>query len=223
MGKRPLEYSHGREQQKKYRGSASTTNLNEERVLAICNRVKEFALLLCEQLRKLYAAAATSDNVDVFGKSNRSLPKRKYILGRSYASNPWMKGHGPPAPTTSSVADALTEYMRTKCADTIHRYAPCIFFFHTSALQLCHMHLFLCKRGLLYVCSTWIDHIEPRLLTVDGLTIRQQLIGDFQLGHELGNALLRRWAQIDKESYIECPYISFKHVLDLDFSVSYPR
>jgi hypothetical protein len=152
MGKRPLEYSHGHEQQKKYMGSASTTNLNEERVLAICNRVKEFALLLCEQLRKLYAAAATSDNVDVFGKSNRSLPKRKYILGRSYTSNPWMKGHGPPAPTTSSVADALIEYMRTKCADTIHRYAPCIFFFilaHCSCAICIHFYV----KGDCFMCA----------------------------------------------------------------------
>jgi hypothetical protein len=147
LGKRPLDHSHGHEQQKKLRESASTTSLSEERVLAICNRVKEFAVSLCQQLRTLYASQETSDNVDVFGKSNCSLPKRKYITGRSYASNPWMKGYGPPAPTTSSVSDALTEYMRSKCADTIYRYANCILFFILQKLQVCYMQFFRSFKG----------------------------------------------------------------------------
>jgi hypothetical protein len=63
--------------------------------------------------------------------------------------------------------------------------------------------------------------MEPRLVRVDDLTIRKQLVGEHALQHELGTVLLRRWAQMDKESNSECPYVSFKHVMQLDFSVRY--
>jgi hypothetical protein len=62
--------------------------------------------------------------------------------------------------------------------------------------------------------------MEPRLVRVDGISVRKQLVGGHGLDHELGTVLLRRWAQIDRESNIECPYITYKHVLELDFSVS---
>jgi hypothetical protein len=69
------------------------------------------------------------------------------------------------------------------------------------------------------MCSIWIEHIEPRLLRVQGLTMRKQLVGEHALEHELGNALLWRWAQMDKEESVQSPYISYKHVMQLDFSV----
>jgi hypothetical protein len=62
--------------------------------------------------------------------------------------------------------------------------------------------------------------MEPHLLRVDGIIVRKQLVGGHALEHELGTVLLRRWAQIDRESNTECPYITYKHVLELDFLVS---
>uniref|UniRef100_A0ACD5ZY10 Uncharacterized protein n=1 Tax=Avena sativa TaxID=4498 RepID=A0ACD5ZY10_AVESA len=116
----------------------------------------------------------------------QQLPRRKYISGRSYASNPWLQGFSRPPPVSSSVAELLEQFLRTKSADELQ--------------------------------NPWIDHTEPRLVIVDGLTIRKQLVGEIPLDHELGTALIRRWSQIDRETEDECPYISYKHVVKLDFS-----
>lgn len=53
---------------------------------------------------------------------------------------------------------------------------------------------------------------------MDGLSLRKQLVGDVPLGHELGTSIIRRWAQLDKELGNESPYISFKHMMELDFA-----
>jgi hypothetical protein len=68
--------------------------------------------------------------------------------------------------------------------------------------------------------SLWIDHLEPRLARVDGITVRKQLVGGHGLDHELGTVLIWRWAQMDRELNMDCPYITYNHVLEPDFSVS---
>jgi hypothetical protein len=144
------------------------------------------------------------------------LPKHKYITARSYASNPWMKGCPPPLPTACPVGEKLQSHLRTMPANQLQTYTTaqstnCSFliFIYSTALSTLHL--------LSY--RLWVDHTSPRLVTATGINIRQQLVGEFPLDHELGTALIRRWAQINRESNRECPYMSHKHVMHPDFAV----
>jgi hypothetical protein len=91
------------------------------RVLEICTKVKEFARKQSEQLKALYSVDRNIPAATIFGHTTQSLPKRKYISGRSYASNPWMRGFAPSPPDRSNVSDLLEQFMRDKTSDELMR------------------------------------------------------------------------------------------------------
>uniref|UniRef100_A0ACD5UE08 Uncharacterized protein n=1 Tax=Avena sativa TaxID=4498 RepID=A0ACD5UE08_AVESA len=171
---------------KKTMGTLFSGMNSEQKNRAICTKVKDFSTQLADQIANLYAHLSKNGAQSIFRSKTESLPKRKYILGQTYASNPWMNGNPPPPPVTSTDTALLVDHIRNKSVEEVR--------------------------------SIWIEHAEPRTILVDGLTIRHQLVGNVLLGHELGSVIIRRLAQLDKESENECPYLSFKHVMELDFS-----
>jgi hypothetical protein len=53
---------------------------------------------------------------------DQHLPKRKYISGRSFASNPWMRGFAPPMPAGSSAAEMLESYIVQMPTEELQRF-----------------------------------------------------------------------------------------------------
>jgi hypothetical protein len=236
-GKRPISPEAVPHQQKKSRAEAPTIpSITEQRAIHICSRVRDFAAKMVEHLKKAHVHDSTTPPSTQFGDVTQQLPKRKYISGRSFASNPWMRGFAPPMPASSSAAEMLESYIMHMHTEELQRFniftppPPPIFFWVSHCAHFFDVFLFLHKIFAytttyiysLYFSSTsvWFDHPEPRLVRVDGITVRKQLVGGHGLEHELGTVLIRRFAQMDRESNTECPYINYKHVLELDFSVS---
>jgi hypothetical protein len=112
-GKRPISSDTVPDQQKKPRVEASTIpSITEQRAIHICNRVREFAAKLSKQLKKAHIEENTVPPPTQFGDMKQDVPKRKYISGRSFASNPWMRGFAPPMPASSPAAEMLESYIR---------------------------------------------------------------------------------------------------------------
>jgi hypothetical protein len=44
----------------------------------------------------------------------------------------------------------------------------------------------------------WITHLKPRLVLVDGISIRDQIVGNSIMSHEVCVVAMRRLGQIDK-------------------------
>uniref|UniRef100_A0ACD5ZX52 Uncharacterized protein n=1 Tax=Avena sativa TaxID=4498 RepID=A0ACD5ZX52_AVESA len=64
----------------------------------------------------------------------------------------------------------------------------------------------------------WIIHPNPRLVLVDGLSIRDQLVFNKQLSHELCVVAMRRYAQIDKFNIRDSAGMRWRKFMDLDFA-----
>jgi hypothetical protein len=197
---------------------------------------------MAEHLKKAHVHDSTTPPSTQFGDVIQQLPKRKYISGRSFASNPWMRGFAPPMPASSSAAEMLESYIMHMHTEELQRFiiftppaAPFVFFLGVLTVVVFSDGFLLFQRNFAAITtyiysiffpfptSVWFDHPEPRLVRVDGITVRKQLVGGHGLEHELGTVLIRRFAQMDRESNTECPYINYKHVLELDFSVSSVR
>jgi hypothetical protein len=221
-GKWPVSQDNGPDQQKKARTEApNIPSIMEQRATHICNRVREFSAKICGQLKITQFDENTIPRPTQFGDMKQELPKRKYLSARSFASNPWMRGFAPPMPTSSTTSEMLESYIRQMPTEELKRFN--LFLQHPFIFCLLSVLWFASQSAYISaynIPSLWIDHLEPRLARVDSITVRKQLVGDHGLDHELGTVLIRRWAQMDRELNMEWPYITYKHVLEPDFSVS---
>jgi hypothetical protein len=96
-GKQPLSPDSIPDKQKQARVEASPIpSITQQRAIHICNRVREFAVKLIEQLKQAHIEDNTVPPPTQFGNMKQDLPKRKYISVRSFATNPWMRGFAPP-------------------------------------------------------------------------------------------------------------------------------
>jgi hypothetical protein len=77
--------------------------------------------------------------------------------------------------------------------------------------------------GMLHVARNWILHPNPRLVIVDGTSIRDQLVCDNPLSHELFVVAMRRFGQIDKANNKDAAGMCWRKFMDPDFAVSTPR
>ena len=79
-----------------------------------------------------------------------------------------------------------------------------------------------------HLSRNWILHNDPRFIRVTGEEIKDQLLGDamvdHELGciilvdHELGCIILQRQKQLDHESNPDVQYLNHRHILEVDFS-----
>ncbi|KAI4986772.1 hypothetical protein ZWY2020_019402 [Hordeum vulgare] len=66
----------------------------------------------------------------------------------------------------------------------------------------------------------WILHPIPRLLSLDGLELQQQLIGNDQLSHEMCATIFRRLGQMDKPFSKDSIGMLWRKFLEPDFAFS---
>jgi hypothetical protein len=70
----------------------------------------------------MYVGDHSTAGIATFGHTTHPTPRRKYVSGPSYASNPWMIGIAPRPPQRSSFSELLEEYMRGKSEDELTRF-----------------------------------------------------------------------------------------------------
>ena len=63
-------------------------------------------------------------------------------------------------------------------------------------------------------------HENPRFIRITGLALKQQLVGDVLIDHELMSVIIRRYCQADQEANKHSPYLTWRHPLEPEFSVS---
>lgn len=61
-------------------------------------------------------------------------------------------------------------------------------------------------------------HENPRFLRITRVALRQQLVGDAPIDHELMSVILRRYCQADHKADKESPYLTWRHPLEPEFS-----
>jgi hypothetical protein len=66
----------------------------------------------------------------------------------------------------------------------------------------------------------WITHLKPRLVLVDGISIRDQIVGNSIMSHEVCVVAMRRLGQIDKANNKEEAGMCWRKFMDPDFAVS---
>lgn len=64
----------------------------------------------------------------------------------------------------------------------------------------------------------FLVHENPRFLRITGVALKQQLVGDASIDHELMSVILRRYCQADQEADKESPYLTWRHPLEPEFS-----
>jgi hypothetical protein len=70
-------------------------------------------------------------------------------------------------------------------------------------------------------CRCWITSVHPRFISLTGRPISDQLFGKSMLDHELSSLIIRAVSQFDRTIlYHNCD--PFRHLLEVDFSVSIP-
>ena len=65
----------------------------------------------------------------------------------------------------------------------------------------------------------WVAHTSPRMVTIDGTLLLQQLIGPHPLTHEVAVVIMRRFGQIDDENSREAVGMKWRKFMDPDFAV----
>lgn len=68
------------------------------------------------------------------------------------------------------------------------------------------------------LAGNFLVHEEPRFIRITGFVIRDQLVGNNLIGHELMSMLLRRFAQLGCQAETENPYLSWRHPIEPEFS-----
>jgi hypothetical protein len=64
-------------------------------------------------------------------------------------------------------------------------------------------------------------HLKPRLVIVDGISIRDQLVGSNPMSHELFAVVMRRSGQIDKLNNKDAAGMCWRKFMDPDFAVTF--
>lgn len=64
-------------------------------------------------------------------------------------------------------------------------------------------------------------HENPRFLRITGLALKQQLVEDELIDHEMMSVIIRRYSQSDQEADKHSPYLTWRHPLEPEFSVSH--
>lgn len=72
------------------------------------------------------------------------------------------------------------------------------------------------------ICSNFIVHEVPRFIRISGYVIRDPLVGGNMIHYEQTNwcrCFSVSFAQLDFEAESECPYLSWRHPIEPEFSV----
>ncbi|XBH69523.1 hypothetical protein VPH35_097373 [Triticum aestivum] len=64
----------------------------------------------------------------------------------------------------------------------------------------------------------FLVHENPRFIRITGLALKQQLVGDVLIDHELMSVIIRRYCQADQEANKHSPYLTWRHPLEPEFS-----
>ncbi|EMS59894.1 hypothetical protein TRIUR3_16939 [Triticum urartu] len=147
--------------------------------------VTEFCKSTFRAIAEMYADLPSNFTAVVFGQSNKTLPKQKYIFQHGYATDPWGRGCVP-YPPMPDVAEQIEHYFNNA------------------------------QPGVL--SSLFIIHDSPRYIRVTGLALKQQLVGERLLDHELMCIILRRFMQAHAGCNRDSPYLTWRHSLEADLS-----
>ncbi|XBJ07279.1 hypothetical protein VPH35_012832 [Triticum aestivum] len=64
----------------------------------------------------------------------------------------------------------------------------------------------------------FLVHENPRFLWITGLELKQQLVEDELIDHEMMSVIIRRYSQSDQEADKHSPYLTWRHPLEPEFS-----
>lgn len=64
----------------------------------------------------------------------------------------------------------------------------------------------------------FLVHEEPRFVRITGYAIRDQLVGNRLIGHELMSLVFRHFDQLDCQAETESPCLSWRYPIEPDFS-----
>ncbi|XP_045085569.1 uncharacterized protein [Aegilops tauschii subsp. strangulata] len=69
-----------------------------------------------------------------------------------------------------------------------------------------------------HLSRNFLVHEKPRFIRISGVTLKEQLVGDAAIDHELMSIIIRRYSQADQEADKESPYLSWRHPIEPEFS-----
>lgn len=69
-----------------------------------------------------------------------------------------------------------------------------------------------------HLSRNFLVHEKPRFIRISGVTLKEQLVGDAAIDHELMSIIICRYTQVDQEADKESPYLSWRHPIEPEFS-----